>query len=84
MRILVTGKNGQLGQSIHEIITNNEQANEFIFADRGELDFSQNDNITILQNILKIITLMLLSIVPHIRQLIKLNLKQSLLIKLII
>jgi len=46
MRILVTGKNGQLGQSIHEIITNNEQANEFIFADRGELDFSQNDNIT--------------------------------------
>jgi len=46
MRILVTGKNGQLGQSIHEIIANNEQANEFIFAGRDELDFSQNDNIT--------------------------------------
>jgi len=45
MRILVTGKNSQLGQSIHEIIANNEQANEFIFAGRGELDFSQNDNI---------------------------------------
>jgi dTDP-4-dehydrorhamnose reductase len=46
MRILVTGKNGQLGQSIHKIVTNNEQNNEFVFAGRDELDFSQNDNIT--------------------------------------
>ena len=84
MKILVTGKNGQLGKSIHEIVANNKQINEFVFVGRDKLDFSQNDNITILQNILKIITLMLLSIVPHIRQLIKLNLKQSLLIKLII
>ena len=46
MRILVTGKNGQLGKSIHKIVTNNEQNNEFVFAGRDELDFSQNDNIT--------------------------------------
>jgi dTDP-4-dehydrorhamnose reductase len=46
MKILVTGKNGQLGKSIHEIVANNKQINEFVFVGRDELDFSQNDNIT--------------------------------------
>jgi dTDP-4-dehydrorhamnose reductase len=49
MRILVTGKNGQLGQSIHEIvnITNsgNQLSNEFIFVGREELDLSYKNNI---------------------------------------
>ena len=49
MRILVTGKNGQLGQSIHEIvnITNsgNQLSNEFIFVGREELDLSDKNNI---------------------------------------
>ena len=46
MKILITGANGQLGQSIHKIVANNKQTNEFIFTIRSELDFSQNDNIT--------------------------------------
>jgi len=46
MKILVTGKNGQLGKSIHEIVANNKQINEFVFVGRDKLDFSQNDNIT--------------------------------------
>ena len=46
MRILVTGKNGQLGNSIQQIVSNAKQNNDFVFVGRGELDFSQNDNIT--------------------------------------
>ena len=46
MKILVTGANGQLGRSIHKIVANNKQSNEFIFAGRDELDFSKNSNIT--------------------------------------
>jgi dTDP-4-dehydrorhamnose reductase len=46
MRILVTGKNGQLGRSIYKIVntTNdgNLPPNEFIFAEREELDLSNN------------------------------------------
>ena len=45
MKILVIGKNGQLGRSIHKIVINNELRNAFVFVGRGELDFSQNDNI---------------------------------------
>ncbi len=45
MKILVTGANGQLGRSIHKIVINNELRNVFVFVGRGELDFSQNDNI---------------------------------------
>ncbi len=45
MKILVIGKNGQLGRSIHKIVINNELRNVFVFVGRGELDFSQNDNI---------------------------------------
>jgi dTDP-4-dehydrorhamnose reductase len=51
MRILVTGKNGQLGQSINKLINieikieNNPNSNEFIFAGRGELDLSSQSNI---------------------------------------
>jgi len=46
MKILVTGKNGQLGQSINKIVNNTQQEHEFILVGRDELDFSQNDNIT--------------------------------------
>ena len=45
MRILVTGKNGQLGKSIHKIVTNNEQTNEFVFVGREDVDLSITDSI---------------------------------------
>ena len=52
MRILVTGKNGQLGRSIHKVISNNstemntnQNLNEFVFVGRGELDLSQEEGI---------------------------------------
>jgi dTDP-4-dehydrorhamnose reductase len=45
MRILVTGKNGQLGKSIHKIVANNEQTDDFVFVGREELDLSNENNI---------------------------------------
>ena len=51
MRILVTGKNGQLGQSINKIVNtgngknNYQQDNKFIFVGREELDLSNNSSI---------------------------------------
>ena len=51
MRILVTGKNGQLGQSINKIVStgngknNYQQDNEFIFVGREELDLSKKESI---------------------------------------
>jgi dTDP-4-dehydrorhamnose reductase len=52
MRILVTGKNGQLGRSIYKIVNtdtkidNNQSSNEFIFVGREELDLSSESNIS--------------------------------------
>ena len=46
MKVLVTGKNGQLGKSIHKIVTANEQIGKFIFAGRDELDLSKTSSIT--------------------------------------
>ena len=52
MRILVTGKNGQLGKSINKIVNtgngknNYQQDNEFIFVGREELDLSSESNIS--------------------------------------
>jgi len=52
MRILVTGKNGQLGRSIYKIVNtdtkidNNQSSNEFIFAGREELDLSSESGIS--------------------------------------
>jgi dTDP-4-dehydrorhamnose reductase len=52
MRILVTGKNGQLGQSINKLINietkieNNPNSNEFIFVGREELDLSSESGIS--------------------------------------
>ena len=37
-RILITGKNGQLGKSIQKLVTNTEQTDDFIFVGREELD----------------------------------------------
>ena len=51
MRILVTGKNGQLGRSIHKLVNtdakidNNQYSNDFIFVGRGELDLSSESSI---------------------------------------
>jgi dTDP-4-dehydrorhamnose reductase len=45
MRILVTGKNGQLGKSIHKIVANNEQTDDFVFVGREELDLSNENSI---------------------------------------
>tara|TARA_B110001469_G_C9600843_1_gene298537 strand:- start:517 stop:1404 length:888 start_codon:yes stop_codon:yes gene_type:complete len=50
MRILVTGKNGQLGRSIQKlvnadiVIDNNHSSNEFIFVGREELDLSSENS----------------------------------------
>jgi dTDP-4-dehydrorhamnose reductase len=52
MRILVTGKNGQLGKSIHKVISanaktdNNQNSNQFIFVGREELDLSRENSIS--------------------------------------
>ena len=49
MRVLVTGKNGQLGKSIYKVVNrdsnHNAQDNEFIFVGRKELDLSSQNNI---------------------------------------
>ncbi len=51
MRILVSGKNGQLGRSIHKLVNtdtkidNNQSSNEFIFVGREELDLNSESNI---------------------------------------
>ena len=52
MRILVSGKNGQLGRSIHKLVNtdtkidNNQSSNEFIFVGREELDLSSESSIS--------------------------------------
>ena len=52
MRILVTGKNGQLGKSIHKLVNtdtkidNNQSSNDFIFVGREDLNLSKNSNIS--------------------------------------
>ena len=52
MRILVTGKTGQLGKSINKIVNtgngknNYQQDNEFIFVGREELDLSSESSIS--------------------------------------
>ena len=45
MKILVTGKNGQLGKSIQNIITGNEKNSEFVFVGREALDLSSQYSI---------------------------------------
>jgi dTDP-4-dehydrorhamnose reductase len=52
MRILVTGKNGQLGRSIQRLVNtdtkidNNQSPNDFIFVGRGDLDLSSESSIS--------------------------------------
>jgi dTDP-4-dehydrorhamnose reductase len=52
MKILVTGKNGQLGRSIHKLVNtdtkidNNQSSNDFIFVGREELDLSSESSIS--------------------------------------
>jgi len=45
MRILVTGKNGQLGRSFHKLVSEKKYDNEFIFVGREELDLSSESDI---------------------------------------
>jgi dTDP-4-dehydrorhamnose reductase len=45
MRILVTGKNGQLGRSLHKLVSEKKYDNEFVFVGREELDLSSENNI---------------------------------------
>lgn len=45
-RILVTGKNGQLGRSIQSIILNSSESANFVFVGRDELDLSDHNMIT--------------------------------------
>jgi dTDP-4-dehydrorhamnose reductase len=53
MRILVTGKDGQLGRSIYKVINSNtnikigsnQKSNEFIFVGREELDLSKEKSV---------------------------------------
>ena len=45
MKILVIGKNGQLGKSINKVITNTKNDNEYIFAGREEFDLSKEIDI---------------------------------------
>ena len=52
MRILITGKNGQLGRSIQKTVNadtkigNNQSPNDFIFVGREELDLSSESSIS--------------------------------------
>lgn len=45
MRILVTGKDGQLGRSIQNLVARAEQNDDFVFVGREELDLSNKNNI---------------------------------------
>ena len=45
MRILITGKNGQLGKSLHKLVSEKKYDNEFIFVGREELDLSSESGI---------------------------------------
>ena len=45
MKILITGKNGQLGQSFFKIIKNSKEINQYIFTGRDELDLSSTKSI---------------------------------------
>ena len=45
MRILVTGKGGQLGRSIQDLVVSTEQNDDFIFTGRKELDLSNENSI---------------------------------------
>jgi len=52
MRILVTGKNGQLGRSIYKLVNtgskidNNQSSDDFIFVGREELDLSSESSVS--------------------------------------
>ena len=45
MRILVTGKDGQLGKSIQSLVVDTEQGNNFVFVGREELDLRNSNSI---------------------------------------
>ena len=45
MNILVLGKTGQLGKSIHELVLSSLQKHNFVFVGREELDLNQNKSI---------------------------------------
>ena len=46
MRILVTGKNGQLGKSIHKLVANTKKTDDLVFVGREELDLNSESDIS--------------------------------------
>lgn len=50
MRILIIGKNGQLGKSISKALYNTTQNNKYIFVGKEELELSNNNNIDLFFN----------------------------------
>jgi len=46
VKILVTGKNGQLGKSINKVILDSQPLHKFLFIGKDELDFSNSENIS--------------------------------------
>ena len=45
MRVILIGKNGQLGRSIQNIVDKKKQNNNFTFVGRDELDLTNDNNI---------------------------------------
>lgn len=45
MKILVTGKSGQLGQELQELVGSLGRGSEFVFLDRGQMDLSSDSSI---------------------------------------
>ncbi|MBT4764947.1 dTDP-4-dehydrorhamnose reductase [bacterium] len=46
MRILVTGKNSQLGKSIHKLVANTKKTDDLVFVGREELDLNSESDIS--------------------------------------
>jgi len=45
MKILITGKDGQLGKSLQKVVNTEKQSNNFVLVGRGELDLEHDTNI---------------------------------------
>jgi len=46
MKVLVIGKNGQLGQSMYQVTSNKHSNHQFVYVGRDDLDLSRASNIT--------------------------------------
>ena len=64
MKILVTGKTGQLAKSIYALISSSDQKHKFAFIGREELDLNQNKSL-IFNSTLSSISRFFLSCIWH-------------------